>query len=220
MSEILKDIQGLCAINRVGAIKKGIYANRKDYDMVQNFLQKIAFCISDLNEERDNERSEFPQNLLYKLALATWIVESFYLVKRAVVKNEAIKDYQYEKQEELEEAHAYLCALRSFVLAHPMNTNKHKKYYFDGAIVCIDLYESTADILALLPEQEFQHMDFCGIKERKENEDDYYMGAYLFKNDSYHRIQIGSKTEYIYEVVRRYVEALYDLDRKLKYSIR
>ena len=30
MSEILKDIQGLCAINRVGAIKKGIYANRKD----------------------------------------------------------------------------------------------------------------------------------------------------------------------------------------------
>ena len=49
------------------------------------------------------------------------------------------KDFVYSNKKELEESNRRFKAIRSFVVAHPLNTDRHSEFGYDGKKKCIDI---------------------------------------------------------------------------------
>lgn len=201
-----------------GLYKKWIYKTPNTYHKVCDYLQKINYSIQDLNSEIECLSKISAKEIIFIISLVDWIIESFNAIKSAL-KDKIIKNYSYTRSSELDKAKAYLKALRSFIVAHPLSTNRHKEFGFDGNFICIDITPSVGYLIALLNNhlEYFYHLDYEGLKEKTYDEtDDFYLRSYSEKDDGmkFSR-EIGSKVEYIYRVADLYIDALYELDKYL-----
>lgn len=218
MLNIIRNLNDIRRSDKLGIFKRWIYKTPLEYHKVCDFLQKINYSIQDLNSEIDCLNKLTAKEIIYIISLVDWIVESYNATIKAI-KIEVIKGYVYSKQEELKKARAYLKALRSFVVAHPLSTNQHKDFGFDGNFICIDISAGNTRLFTLLHEhlEYFYHLDYDGMKEKTiDKSDNFYLRSYSEKDDGakFSR-EIGSKVELIYRVAELYVDALYELDKYL-----
>ncbi len=201
-----------------GVYKQWIYTSPLEYHKACDYLQKINFSIQDLNGEIECLNTITAKEIVYTISLVDWIIEAYRAIEKAVVV-EIIKNFSYSKQSELEQATDFLKALRSYIVAHPLSTNRHKKFGFDGNFICIDIYSGKEATFKLLlgHKEYFYHLDYDGLKEKTYDEsDNFFMCSYPQNDNGIKPLKrIGSKVELIYRVAELYIEALYEMDKYL-----
>ena len=125
--------------------KRGIYKRwlykKEDYNKMCSYMQKINYSIQDLNSTIDNLKNFDRRNIVYIISLVDWIREAFNAII-GVINSKVISNFRFLKQEELKRHFEYFKAIRSFVVAHPLNTTNHKEYGLDGNFICVDIREN------------------------------------------------------------------------------
>lgn len=205
----LNDIQ---RVTRRGIYKQRLARNTSDYLRICDYMQKINFCIQDLNSEREKLDSLEMRSIVYATVLTDWLVEAVEKVEESYIDG-TWDEFTYDNASSLQKANKYLRAIRSFMVAHPLSTNRHKDYGFDGNLICIDI-RLPNEGLRLAPDNCFYLLDHEGQVAGKEENTDFYLYAYSRKVE--HKVTsvyIGCKLEDIYKVAELYIDKLYAMDK-------
>ena len=130
--------------NLRGVYKKWIWGDTYNYSRICDYIQKINYCIQDLNNEIEALAEPTMKEVVYVIVLVDWICEAIEAIQKTLL-CEVANNYTYKEEESIQEALRFFKAIRSFVVAHPLSTNRHKDYGFDGDMICVDVRrENTA----------------------------------------------------------------------------
>lgn len=220
----MKNIEPLRNLNDIkrygtrGIYKQWIYKNN-DYHKVCDFMQKISFCVQDLNNELKIVDKLESKDVVYIISLVDWLKGAYELIEKSIREN-ILGNFRFKKEEELKQVKDFFTAIRSFVVAHPSSTNRHGKFGLDGDFVCTDIDIKIKPFLELLPEKTYYTLSINGI-ENKKTKCDFYLHSYSEKADKMRFMKfIGCNLNDIYLVARLYIEKLYELDKYLVKNIK
>ena len=207
---LLKQLDNLNNTNKYGISKKRIYKDSYSFEMYGNYIQKIIFSIEDLNKELKLEKKE-PKDILYMIMLANRIKDTFNLLLD-LFKSPLIIQF---KKSNLNVEKDYLEAIRSFVVAHPMNTTRHKKFDFDGSFICSDILIDDKYLFYLMNDKNIFNIDLNGLNEEK-SKFDYLLKVYSKENNMRFFKYICCSLDDLTYCVSKYINELYSLARYLK----
>lgn len=215
MSNIEK-LKNLNDLNR-GIYKRWIWGDKDSFYRGNDYLQKINYSIQDLNREIQNLSQPTMKEVIYIIVLVDWIYEAADAILK-ILQKKLGKNFEYPEESSLSQAKKYLRAIRSFVVAHPLNTNRHKEYGFDGDFICVDVRHKTsllmkADVMA----KDWYHLSIDGMQENGiDIASDFVLYAYseLIDGNQFYKI-IGANFSDLYYAARLQIENLYELDRRL-----
>lgn len=213
----LKNLNALCRHSKQGLYKLWVLQDKNNKSKIPDFMQKISFSIQDLNNERTLLKKPSLKSIVYVIVLVTWIQEAYLEIEKSYRK-EIIEDFSYEKKDDLYDADKYIKAVRSFAVAHPLSTDRHERYGFDGNYICVDIRSFLNDMTSpfIKPDQ-VSELNYNGIEDNGNNNCNFYFYAYSKKQDNmkfYH--YIGCNFQDIYHVAELYIDKLYALDKYLK----
>lgn len=214
---MIKELTDLSDIQRV--TKRGIYKIRladgtESYNKICDYMQKINFCIQDLNAERCNCQELTIKTIVYVTVLVDWLQEAVEAVE-SMYREGVLDSFQYIHNGDLINARNYLRAIRSFMVAHPLSTNRHPKHGFDGDLICIDI-RLPNESLSLVPESSFYLLNHKGQIQGRNDHADFYLYAYSRKvAHKVSSVYIGCELSDIYRVAEIYIDKLYAMDRYL-----
>ena len=181
-------------------------------------MQKINYSIQDLNSTIDNLKKFDRRNIVYIISLVDWIREAFNAIID-VINPKVISNFRFLKQEELKRHSEYFKAIRSFVVAHPLNTTNHKEYGLDGNFICVDIRDDNGVCLWVKMKDKYV-ITIDGLKKEDSNMD-FYLYCYSDKDDNMsHFKNVGCRYSDIYETAKLYIEKLYALDNYLTKNAR
>lgn len=211
--EKLKDLNDL---NR-GIYKCWIWGDKDSFYRGNDYLQKINYSIQDLNREIQNLSQPTMKEVIYIIVLVDWIYEAADAILK-LLRKKLGKNFEYPEECSLSQAKKYLRAIRSFVVAHPLNTNRHKEYGFDGDFICVDVRHKTsllmkADAMA----KDWYHLNIDGMQENGiDIASDFvlYACSEQIDGNQFYKI-IGANFSDLYYAARLQIENLYELDRRL-----
>lgn len=169
---ILRDIN---EANR-GFNKNWIYNDTQSCSLAHDYLQKISYSIQDINLEAEGLQIN-NKSICFIICCVAWIGEAFnWLMKTFkpdVIYGFKISDGRFENAKE------YFEAIRSFVLAHPVGTNRHKKYGLDGNYICIDVIPPQNSTVIFLSQHKklFRHLRYDGMEDGI-GDVDFFLKAY------------------------------------------
>lgn len=210
MDEKLQNLNNL----KGGLHKRWILKDKNDYSKVCDYLQKINYSIQDFNYEFKCNDTFQIKEIVFLIMLSVWIQEAVISLEKCY-KEDVMKTFQYTKFEELRKAKKYIAAIRSFVVAHPLSTDRHEMYGFDGDLICVDI-RTKGRYLLLEPDEMFSHLSHEGITKERCDTDDFYLYVYSKKEDAMQFFRfIGCSVEDIVTVARLYIDKIYALDQYL-----
>lgn len=197
-----KELRNLNRLNQA-VYKKWIYNNDINRENCGNYLQKISNSITDYNKELKIIKKE-PKDIVYMIMLANWIKETVdaYI---ELVRYDILQGFQYE---ELKDENEYLKAIRSFVVAHPLSTNRHGKYKLDGGFICSDIVINDNCLFALLHERDVYTINTLGLQIGK-SKYDYLLKVYSKDDNMKFFKYICCSIEDITVCISKYIEKLY-----------
>ncbi len=152
------------------------------------------------------------KEIVYIVVLVDWIKSSFKKIKSLVIQD-VIKKYKFSNEDRLKQAKDYFEAIRSYAVAHPLETTRHSNYGFDGDFICVDI-RSKDIIQPFYSEKYCFSLDFNGLKKEIKNpKHEYYFYSYSSSMDSNKFFKLISfDIKDILNVARLYINALYELD--------
>ena len=188
-------------------------------DYYRSCLEKINFCIQDLNYELELiDKGEFNRkDITYIILCVTWIKESFRNIKSDLNK---VVSKNLSRNVDLEKYRKFIEALRSFSVEHPMSTNQHIDYGFDGTLINVDIgkIKYNAGVTLFFDSQKSYHLSPDGLIEVDSiKEDDFYFRVYNKVGDgAMFSKHIGCSFEDIYAVAQAYIDRLYEIDKLIR----
>lgn len=224
------EIEPLHNLNKISTIAKqhcGISYNRiykEDTNVVflSDCLQKIAFSIQDLNHALQSISSNSFQrrDIIYIILLVTWIQEAFDCIQKSL---KPCLNTTPDNNEDLQKARKFINATRSFIVAHPLTTNRHSGFGFDGNYICIDISRIPWNhIPPYWKHSSCYCLSFDGLKETPNKViGDFALTVYSEKDDGmqfYHHI--GCSFKDFYKVAELYIDRLYQLDTFIRKAAR
>ena len=210
----LNNLNDIRRLERRGIYKRCLLNSKEDFSKMCDYMQKINYCIQDLNSELPNLVELSNKSIVYIITLVTWISEAMYGM-RQLYRKDIIKDFSYEKEEELKKGYEYMRALRSFVVAHPLTTTDHSDYGMDGSLICVDIRFRTP-MISILDDKYFSYLDHKGYHKGKKLDSDFYLYGYSNEIENMKfSIYIGCSVSDIYHVAELYIDKLHALDKYL-----
>ena len=179
MVDELRNLNDIHRVTKRGIDKIRLARSNTEYLKVCDYMQKINYCIQDLNSERENLQTPTMKTIVYATVLTDWIHEAVEAIE-TMYRDGALDEFCYEKADELRDARKYLLAIRSFMVAHPLSTNRHPNYGFDGNLICVDI-RMPDSALTLVPEDSFFLLGHNGQVPGKSETTDFYLYAYSRK---------------------------------------
>ena len=158
------------------------------------------------------------KEVVYIIALIDWICEEVEAIPK-ILKSREIINYIYEKEDSVLQLTQFFKAIRSFIVAHLLSTDRHKKYGFDGDMICVDIRSKTSTVTKVFSyNSDWFHLDFDGLKgEAKGKKADFVLYVYSQKADGMQFFKyIGVDFQDLYHVAELQIEKLYDLDKYLR----
>lgn len=212
MSEInpLKNLNDLNG----GTHKQWIWKRRETYLKSCDYLQKINYCIQDLNHEIDSLKNPCMKDVVYVIVLVDWISEAVNALPALLIDG-MHSSFTYEKQSEIDIANKYFKAIRSFAVAHPLSTTRHETYGLDGDKICVDIRSKTSMVTqSFTRSEDWYHLDFDGLKRNaKDIPADFVLYVYSKQKDNMQFFEyIGADISDIYRVAELQIDKLYALD--------
>lgn len=104
------------------------------------------------------------------------------------------------------------------MVAHPLSTNRHKQYRFDGDMICVDIRKGTSPVARnFISDENWFMLDFEGLKETTRKQPaDFVLYAYSKKLDNMEYFKfICVDFKDLYRVAELQIQKLYDLDKYL-----
>jgi len=210
--EPLKNLEKL----KGGINKRWIWKDTEAFNRSRDYLQKIGYSIQDINGELEYLAAPSMKDVVFVIVLIDWIREAVKALP-ALIRDDLIKGFVFLKQDELDRAEKYFIALRSFVVAHPLSTDRHKPLGLDGSQICVDVGGNTTGIMSLIKEDEWKHFDLSGMHNGKGNgcadivlkiydKEKYDMRFFVF-------VKVNSAD--MFYVATLLIEKLYALDKYL-----
>ena len=216
MSEI-KELKNLNELNSLNS-KRWIWGSEYNHSITGDYLQKVCVSIMDLNSEIKYLDKPEIKDIVFVITLVCWICEA----KQSIYNNlrDEVKKYlNLIDEEELKKANDYMKALRSFVIAHPLETSRHGKYGMNGDLMCIDFRSVNSPLCKLLKDQNiWLLLDIEGLHENAIHESsDFYLLVYSktmdqMKYQKYIKVRFSD----IYHVAELNIDYLYKLDKTLR----
>lgn len=157
------------------------------------------------------------KDVIFVIALVDWICEAVKSIQE-ILQKDIRSSFTYEGDKEVEKAEKYFKAIRSFVVAHPLNTSRHKNYGLDGDLICVDVRSKISSIVSNFSNNaDWFYLGIDGFQENaKDVSADFVLCGYSQKID---RMQfskfIGANFSDLYYVAKLQVEKLYALDKYL-----
>lgn len=211
MYDKLNNINNLRKHNKLGIYKKWIYKNLIDYYLTCDYLQKICFSIEDINEVLSKNELE-QSDIIFIIVLVDWIKDSYSKIFERF-KEKVAEKFVYSKNVQLARAKKYFVAIRSYVVAHPMNTTRHDDFGFDGDFICVDIRTKNNLSMLFVQFDQYNYIDYCGLHDGENKEHKYCLCSYSKKIDGYkYSKYISFSINDILNVANLYIEALYELD--------
>ena len=212
----MEELRNLNDLDR-GIHKQWIWGTKDNYFRSCDYLQKINYSIQDLNAEIKNLSTPSMKDVIFVIALVDWICEAVKSIQE-ILQKDIRSSFTYEGDKEVEKAEKYFKAIRSFVVAHPLNTSRHKNYGLDGDLICVDVRSKISSIVSNFSNNaDWFYLGIDGFQENaKDVSADFVLCGYSQKID---RMQfskfIGANFSDLYYVANLQVEKLYALDKYL-----
>lgn len=212
----IKDLNDICLHEKSGIYKKWVLKTKSDFHKLCSYLQQINFSIQDLNAEIDELQNLQRKSIVYAIILVVWIKEAFDKIIR-LYREDVISNFTYLNDSEISKVDKYISALRSFVVAHPLSTDRHKDFGFDGNYICVDMRTPEQNKrFGFAKKNNTYRLDYNGLHENEEEPSDFYLYVYSNESDGMHFSKyIGCKILDIYHVAELYIDKLYVLNRYL-----
>lgn len=209
----IKDLNGLKRRSHVGLYKKGHCISVQKYHLVCDYLEKINYSLQDISVELQKKPNR--SVLICIIAYACWIQESVDELKKCY-KSYVFNSFLFDDII-IKENTDFLKAIRSFVLAHPFVTDRHKKYEFDGTLRCIDIRENSQNnVFPFVKDVDKFYIDVTGKSAYSNQKIDYWL--YIYNDNEYENMfkqYIGISIDTICKVVNDYIDYLYALDKHM-----
>lgn len=113
----------------------------------------------------------------------------------------------------------YFKAIRSFVVAHPLNTTRHKAYGMDGNLICVDVRNRTSKLTEICSNSnDWLLLNLDGLKENAQGiQSDFILYVYSQGLDKMRYFKyIRANFSDLYYVAESQINRLYALDSSLK----
>ena len=211
--EPLKNLNDL----RNGLYKRWIWRDMESYWRGMDCLQKINYSIQDLNHELDSLSDRPMKEVVFVISLVDWIRDAYNSICN-LLRPDVLTSFRYQNEAYAKKTKAYLTAIRSFVVAYPLSTNRHEEYGFDGDMICVDIKSQTDRLaLTLSNTDQWLYIGIEGIQEYgKDIPHDFLLMFYSKKMDKMRFFKyMGASYSDLYEVARVYIDKLYALDKYL-----
>lgn len=197
-----------------GLHKKWIYKDINSHFLAIAFLQKIDFSINDIKlliKSKEKNHDISASSVLQIVVLADWITNSVYEIKK-LIKENIIRNFNFSCKLEIERVSRYIKAIRSFLIAHPLTTKKHKEYGLDGSYVCIDL-NIPIDFFAFAKERVY-HLSLEGLTKSKNLKADIKLRCYKTDEKKFISIITLDSNDILYSIAL-YLKQLKELGKYL-----
>lgn len=178
-------------------------------DKINDCLQKISFTIQDFNDVLKTEHFEYKE-IVFLLLSAVWVQESIERIEECYQTDKILGFNLWD--EEMLQAKKYINAMRSFVIAHPLSTNRHADFGFDGDLICVDVRTDSV-VIPILRDNKLTYIDITGKHQGRSAKTDYYLYAYSKRQDNMKYFQyIGCSTKDLVYVMKLYLDKIYQFD--------
>lgn len=199
--------------DRASFRKEWLYLTEEDRHIIHDYLQKACYSITDFyyiyNKYSEDDASYLTrEDIIYIVATATWLIEAsdFVIGNKGKIKKEVRKNFEYENLDKIQQYRKYILALRSFIIAHPLDTNRHEFFGFDGDLTSIDIYTKEP----FNPTHKYDNYYHISVTEgfqQKFCEEDIFVSAYSEKlNKNQFFIFIGFSLVDIYDFFKLYID--------------
>lgn len=215
--EPLKTTDGL-GEGKGGIWKKWPWKDPDHYELMSDLILKANYSVQDFNSTIKDGFSPNIKDTVFLVALATWIKDAYWQINYACLKEVIRAKFEFSRQNEFTEARNYLEAVRSIVIAHPLNSTRHEEYGFgpEGRI-CIDVRRKS--LLDSYPGRAIYRITPKGFEETDSVEDNEIalmtcrstqaeIGKLHFEKCCLDMCDIRNSAQV-------YIDALYELDRHL-----
>lgn len=194
-----------------GANKRWIYKDSLKLELAHDYLQKVSYSMQDINYLlKDGSRIKKRTDILSLIVMADWIADSVWQYKNCLQPG-LLDDFCFSDQEALSKSRSFIKGIRSFIIAHPLNTEKHEQFGFDGDVVCIDL--RTVKPFFLDYEKDVERVGLDGVRNYGgEREYDFYLYAYSKQENAEYFKHIVIDLEEVLLAAKTYVLQLYEID--------
>ena len=110
--------------------------SKKENELLNSVIQKLNWNIDDLNHLIDNINTQ--KDIIYFIVLGDWIKEACTEIYKLYEKY--ANNFVYKENYSRKLANDKFKAIRSFIVAHPLNTSSHPNEGYNGSKKCIDIY--------------------------------------------------------------------------------
>ena len=201
-----------------GIFKKWPWRDDDHYELMTDLILKLNYSIQDFNSTIEGGFSGTPKDVVYLIVLATWIKDSYWRIKSKCLRKDVASGFEFSRCQDLILRREYLKAVRSAVVAHPVDTSQHEDYGFgpEGRI-CGDIRGQA--VLDGFPGAVIRRVTFDGVVDSDGvgNEDIVLMtclespsenGGLHFERHCLNMVDVR-------DAAAMYIDALYELDRYL-----
>lgn len=212
----MEELRNLNKLNR-GINKQWIWGNKNNFYRSCDYLKKINYSIQDLNAEIKNFSNPTIKEVVFVIVLVDWICEAVKSIQE-ILRSDVVEGFIYQDDEMIKKSEKYFKAIRSFIVAHPLNTNRHKAFGLDGDFVCVDVRKRTSTIVATYSdEKDWFYFNLDGLQENaKEKDSDFVLYVYSQRSDGMQYFKyIRADFSDLFFVAKLQIERLYALDKYL-----
>lgn len=212
----VSELRNLNELNR-GIHKHWIWGSEDKFSLSCDYLQKINYSIQDLNSEICNLCKPTMKEVVYVIVLVDWICEAVDSIHR-ILRKEVSCFLNISKEEDIQKAEKYFKAIRSFVVAHPLNTDRHETFGMDGDLICVDVRNRTSKLVETCSHSnDWFCLNLNGLQKNAQDlSSDFVLYVYSQKMDQMRYFKyIRADFSDLYYVAKLQIERLYALDFKL-----
>lgn len=212
----MEELRNLNALNQ-GIHKQWIWETKDNFFRSCDYLQKINYCIQDLNAEAPKLSIPSMKEVVFVITLVDWICEAVRSIQE-ILRQDIRSGFIYKEDEEVKKAEKFFKAIRSFVVAHPLTTNRHKDFGLDGDLICVDVRNKTSSIVSTCSNNaDWFYLGINGLQENaKDISSDFVLYVYSQRIDKMQFFKyIKADFSDLYFVAKLQIEKLYALDKYL-----
>ena len=200
--------------NDVDWEKFAIDNTRKEF--LYDIVQKIVYTVQDLNNEYIYTNELTMKDVMYRISLVCWIQQSLELLEKKI-DSTILDGFSFVDEDKLKTVKKYLLALRSFTVAHPLETDRHHKFSLDGSKICVDIRtREMVELVFGVGKIEAKRFSFDGIKASTDVQSgDYYLYIYSSEDDFNMGEFIACYLADLYETAQLYINKLCALEQFL-----
>lgn len=188
----------------------------KSKEILYDIIQKINYTVQDINDDYYNTKEITTKDIMYRISLVCWLQQSLELLEKKI-DSTTLNGFSFAHEDKLKKVKKYLLALRSFAVAHPLQTTRHADFSLDGSKICVDIRtRKMVELIFGVGKIIAKRFSFDGIIESDDVQNgDYYLYIYTSEDDYHLGEFIACYFDDLYETAQLYLDKFCSIEQYL-----